>query len=310
MKPIKPLLNIISKIILLSFLPIFLFLNVHAQTKANTDIKQLVQDWNNAHTTKDSAAFSHLYDANILYYGSHITKQQCVDKKINFLSKNPTYFQNINGDISVDSIGDNGWKCTFSKRVTLKGNSKDFPSYLIFRKVNTQWKIVTEGDLITDRNIENKNKIPKDAELGDYNGDGKKEYMWLAAPKTTEDFDCIGDCDCYIKFSDATIPPIKIPNCIDGTPTNKGDLNKNGSDEIGLLPQWFMGCWASYHVWTFINGKWVNAVEPFSTYCDQWEKGVNPIEIDKKKDGYVIVRYTEFGDIEFKVKSKSVKIVR
>ena len=66
--------------------------------------------------------------------------------------------------------------------------------------------------------------------------------------------DCIGDCVCYIKFSDPTIPAITTNGyCISGIPDNLGDLNKDGKDEIGLVPDWFTSCWRCYYVWTLKN---------------------------------------------------------
>ncbi len=144
---------------------------------------------------------------------------------------------------------------------------------------------------------------------GYFNGDGKIDSMWLIPPKIADnDQECIGDCKSYLKFSDPNIPSIKVENCIGGTPTNLGDLNQNGTDEIGLLPEWFSSYWSAYHVWTFINGKWVQAVSPFSTHINQWDKGVKPIEIDKTKAGHVIIRYSELSGEEIVTKSKSVKI--
>jgi len=147
------------------------------------------------------------------------------------------------------------------------------------------------------------------AVIGDYNGDGKIDSMWLIPPKiAANDQDCMGDCKSYIKFSDPNIPSIKVENCIGGIPTNLGDLNQNGTDEIGLLPEWFTSYWSAYYVWTYINGKWVQAVPPFSTHTNQWDKGVKPIEVDENKPGYVIIRYSDLSGEDIVTKTKSVKI--
>jgi hypothetical protein len=197
-------------------------------------------------------------------------------------------------------------------KVTLRGENLDFPSYLVFKKVEEKWLIVQESDLVTDGNL-SRNKtsgnVPKDAVSGDFNGDGKTEYMWLVPPKLIEnDMNCEGNCTSIIQFSDNSIPAIKVEDCIDGLPVNEGDLNNNGADEIGLLPGWFTSCWHSYLVWTIKNGSWVYAVDPISTHCNQWDEGVDAIEKDRKKDGYVIVRYSDISDADFVVLSKSVKI--
>ena len=148
---------------------------------------------------------------------------------------------------------------------------------------------------------------------GDFNGTGTRGYVWLEPPifaKTDdEDADCLGGCDATIRFLDPFIPPIKVRHCIAGTPDNLGDLNGDGADEIGLLPIWFTGCWADYHVWTLQGGRWVEAVESFPTHCDQWNTGQKAVEVDPKHPGHVLIRYSEMGQSGgIVVKTKSVPI--
>ena len=151
--------------------------------------------------------------------------------------------------------------------------------------------------------------VPKDATEGDFNGDGVKEYVWLVSPKLKADgADCEGECDCYLKFSNPAIPDLKVQQCIGGKPVNHGDLNDDKSDEIGLLRDWFSSCWSGYLVYTLKNGAWVNAVEPFSTHCNQWEAGVIPIEKDKNNPGHAIIRYSETTEDSIVVREKSVPV--
>lgn len=167
-----------------------------------------------------------------------------------------------------------------------------------------------KGDLVTDKNLAKAKdvEIPKDATKGDFNGDGVLDYAWLVPPKESECEDCGGNCTSYIKFSDNSIPAIKVEMCIGGTPTNLGDLNKNSSDEIGILPGWCTSCWRAYNVYTYKNDKWIFAVEPFSTHCNQWDEGIKPIEIDYNKEGNVLIRYSELTDEDIVTKTKSVPI--
>jgi hypothetical protein len=151
--------------------------------------------------------------------------------------------------------------------------------------------------------------IPKDATEGDFDGDGKKEFVWLVSPKINADgTDCEGDCDCYLKFSNPSIPNVTVQQCIGGAPVNHGDLNNDGSDEIGLLRDWFSSCWSGYLVYTLEGGKWINAVETFSTHCNQWEAGVIPIEKDKANPGHAIIRYSESTDDSIVLREKSVLV--
>ena len=273
--------------------------------------KQLVNNWNKAHNLKDVDAFSNLFNNSVLFYQKQMDKNSCIEKKLSLFKKHPDFYQQIFGEIQIDKLNDTETKCSFVKRVTMNQQTKDYPSYLIFEKSGKDWKIKIEGDLVTDKNLtkqQNSLTIPKDAIKGDFNGDGQKEYVWLVPPKIDEEgIGCVGECICYLKFSDKSIPSIKIKDCIGGVPQNEGDLNDNGTDEIGLLPDWFTSCWRSYYVYTF-NSNWIYAVDPIRTHCNQWDEGIKPIEKDFNKKGYVIVHYSEHTGDDIVTKSKSVPI--
>ncbi|MFZ4620542.1 MAG: hypothetical protein ACOYNS_08280 [Bacteroidota bacterium] len=153
--------------------------------------------------------------------------------------------------------------------------------------------------------------IPADAVKGDFNGDGKIEFMWLIPPTIdSTGMACIGNCSSTIHFSDTSIPSIFIDQCIGGDPVNLGDLNRNGSHEVGLLQDWFTSCWMNYHVWTLKNGKWVDAVKPFPTHCVQWEQRGIPIEMDSTRKGFVKIYISENSGDGIVTRMRSVAIVK
>lgn len=277
--------------------------NSNPFTIETTYLKKLIADWSDAHSSKDIGVLANLYADSILYYGTQTNKNTCIADKLLFFKKYPDFDQKIVGNIQHEKINSAAFKCSFVKRVTLNQQTKDYPSYLVFSKKQDSWKITTEGDAITDKN----KTIPKDAKKGDFNGDGVLDYVRVVPPQL-EDEDCKGECACELKFSDNSIPTIRIENCIGGEVDNLGDLNKNGSDEIGILPGWWQSCWRSYMVYTLKNKKWIFAVEPFITHCNQWEEGVNPIQIDHNKAGNVIIRYSEHTGEDIVTKTKSVPI--
>jgi len=267
----------------------------------------LVEAWSQAHSLDNINQFNQLFDNTVLFYGSELSRNECLFKKRSLLDKHHDFKQIIVSDIEVKKYESEQYLCFFIKRVTIGVKTTDYPSYLMFRKYENDWKIVVESDEVTDRNLAK--RIPKNAIKGDFNGDEILEYAWLVPPKINyEDMDCVGECNSYIKFSDPKIPAIKIENCIGGSPNNLGDLNKDGADEIGLLPGWFTSCWRPYYVWTLKNSQWIYAVEPIITHCDQWDEGVIPIEIDLNKNGFVLIRFSESTDDGLVTKAKSVPI--
>jgi hypothetical protein len=138
--------------------------------------------------------------------------------------------------------------------------------------------------------------------------------MWLVEPKIIGDVECEGnngDCNCYINFSDPSIPSILQKGCIGGIPDNLGDLDNNGTDEVGLLREWFSSCWRDYPVWTLKSNARTYLIDPISTHCNLWEEGKKPIQKDPKKQGYVIINYSN-EDVEsdnfLETETQSVKM--
>src|SRR5690606_20086413 len=121
--------------------------------------------------------------------------------------------------------------------------------------------------------------------------------------------ECVGNCSCYLRFSDKDISPIKIENCIGGTPENLGDLNNDGTNEIGIYVNWWSSLGSRYQVYTFKNGEWKYLVKPISTHCHSCPENYKPIAKDRNSKGNVIIKYTEMSENgEFILKSKSLKV--
>ncbi|PLX05929.1 MAG: hypothetical protein C0596_15630 [Marinilabiliales bacterium] len=271
-------------------------------------IKSIVIAWNDAHNNKDFDEFIELYNENVEFYKASLDGTECAQKKENLLEKYSDFQQSI-GKIDFEKIKDDEYKCSFNKTVKVNGDTHEYPSYLVVVKTESGWKISEESDLITDENIAKMNS-PEYAIPGDFNSDGALEYMWLEQPefpKNEESFgECVGDCNCVIKFSDKNIPPIEIEMCIGGYPVNEGDLDGDGTYEIGILPYWWTSYWKAYYVYTLKNGKWEYLVDPIDTHFSQWKKGTDVICKTKGKPGYVTISYTDYQD--FEIKTKDIKL--
>ena len=122
------------------------------------EIKKMVNVWNNASSNADFDTLEKILGNKIEYYQSSVTKDYYISDQKKFFAKNPVYGQKIKGDITVTQISNRQVKAEFVKEVTTKKGVKDYPSYLVFENVNGEWKLILESDLISDKNIDNKQK--------------------------------------------------------------------------------------------------------------------------------------------------------
>ena len=151
--------------------------------------------------------------------------------------------------------------------------------------------------------------IPKEAIQGDFDGDGTAEYVWLVPPQiNAAGEDCVGQCVSYVTSSNPAFRPYALEQSIGGELAKFSNLGPAGRDYLGILPSWFTSCWSSYHVLTYQQGAWHQAVPPFSTHCNQWEADVIPIARDSAHAGHVLVRYTDMASEDFEIKTKSVPL--
>lgn len=116
--------------------------------------RRQVSKWNDLHVPHGfEKSGNNPYTANVMLYGKRMTAKEAAELKQNFLVKNPDYQQECS-NIRVTKVSGSRVRCDFDKRVTTKGQTKDYPSYLYFTKESEDnWLIDEESDEITDRNL-------------------------------------------------------------------------------------------------------------------------------------------------------------
>lgn len=149
-------------------------------------------------------------------------------------------------------------------------------------------------------------KTTEDGLLGDFDGNGTKEYAYTKVSDCSDE--CDGKCETTIYFSDKKIKPFIISPAKNGGLYNLGDLNGDGKEEIGFYPDWCTSCWHGFLVYTLDKAGWNTLVPSISTHCSQWEDGKFPIRKDPKKKGYVIITSSIWKDDEIRINSESIKV--
>lgn len=251
------------------------------------DVVQIMDKWNRAHTAHDVNELVELYDNVVFYYTYKQEKELCLQDKIRLFDKNPDFSQSINGPVTIENNAGT-YKCSFSKLVQSNGKDSFYDSYLFVRDVEGKLRIIREGDLATDANVRRKSEkinVPSQYISGDFDGDGSEEKAWLVFNG--------GDKQSLIKFNKSTIPSIPVSTYFETSPQCLNDLNMDGADEIGILPLAYSG-WANYHVYSFMNGKWIQSVESWATHPTLWEEIGDRAPVKPgEKDGTVRICYSE-----------------
>lgn len=118
------------------------------------EVREMVVLWNEASSNGDLAALENMLADKVEYYQSTVTRDYYIKDQKKFFEENPVYGQEIKGDIDIQKISSNQYKAEFVKEVTTKKGTRDYPSYLVFKKIGDEWKIVLESDKVSDTNIE------------------------------------------------------------------------------------------------------------------------------------------------------------
>ena len=134
----------------------------------------------------------------------------------------------------------------------------------------------------------------QDAIVGNFTGKG---IDILYVEKVVEDFDLLSighGCRYYIASPNKHIPKIEIYGINYAPPklVNEGDLDGNGTCEVGYLDTWDCSQWRYYSIFTLRNGEWRNLIDGdyLSTCMGFRHSGIEVAEPGLAK-GTVLVHY-------------------
>ena len=122
------------------------------------EVKEMVELWNKASSNGDFTVLENMLADKVEYYQQTVTRDYYIKDQKKFFEKNPVYGQVIKGDINIQQISDTQYKAEFVKEVTTKKGTKDYPSYLVSKKIGNEWKLILESDTVSDANIEKRKK--------------------------------------------------------------------------------------------------------------------------------------------------------
>ena len=107
----------------------------------------------------------------------------------------------------------------------------------------------------------------------------------------------------YLSSNNKSIPKIKLYGCDAATPklVKEGDLDRNGTCEVGYIHTWTMSQWRYYRIFTLVKNEWRYLVEGDYLDTPEWfrHSGVEVAEPGKKKGTVLIHHYYEgYDDIK------------
>lgn len=145
-------------------------------------------------------------------------------------------------------------------------------------------------------------KIPKDAVRGDFDGDGKSEYIWIT-PKFDSEGYVVGPT--VLKSNNPKLNGLKLTATRGFILLNLGKLDSTGRDFVGIVPS-YDSTWTQFYTYVFRNGKWVQPIAPFS----YWESSNydGPRVIRGRQKGRLGIFYDDMSDDDFNYKYKEVPV--
>jgi ketosteroid isomerase-like protein len=111
----------------------------------------VVHAWNEALSRHDLEALGALYAAQVLFYGTNLTRDACVQAKREAFRKTPDYRQKLRDDrVTIEPIDAEHVRARFTKISSASGKDHAFEASLVLSHEDGQWRIAEESDQATD----------------------------------------------------------------------------------------------------------------------------------------------------------------
>ena len=251
-----------------------------ATTAPLIDYDSLVVTWNHAIATHDLAAMRPLYADTVSYYGKRLSKSEVLARKAAFYDRNPGYTQYID-EVTESTLAGNKVEIYFTKEMRYAADKETrLSAYLVFEKRDDTWKIIEESDRVTDGTLTRKGLADKPeagAVKGDFDGDYRRDWLWVKAP-----YDCDPDtrnCDIKLYSSSGRLDgiPLMTTNENGGSDAldivHVGDLDGDGTDDMAFVAAGGSSAWRGGFVYTFPRGNKPRLVAEFSVWTGSQHEG-------------------------------------
>jgi hypothetical protein len=114
-------------------------------------IDDLVDLWKTVQNGEDLEILRDLYAAHVNYYGDIKTPGECIENVSRREGHENAVLLTIKSDIHYTTYNEGVVKCSFIKGVFFNHVMKEYPAYLVLKKINGGYKIVEEGDKFSDQ---------------------------------------------------------------------------------------------------------------------------------------------------------------
>jgi hypothetical protein len=119
-------------------------------SRLNDVIVQKTLTWNKLITEQNLQDLEKMYPESVIGYGVRSSTAKFMEAKAKFYLWAEGFTQTIVSDFTIKKYKDGQIVCEFVKQSTFKGKTKNFPSYLVFEKLDGEYLITAEGDVFAD----------------------------------------------------------------------------------------------------------------------------------------------------------------